>query len=45
MSLSVQIEVEILEKVAITATTNSTLELAGTKQETRKVKLPQIYAS
>lgn len=43
--ISLQIEVEILEKVAITATTNSTLGLAGTKKETREVKLPQIYAS
>ena len=42
--ISLQIEVEILEKVPITTTSSSALELTSTKKTTREVKLPQIRA-
>ena len=41
--ISVQIEVEVLEKVASSA--NDTLELASSKKETKQVQLPRIIAS
>lgn len=40
--ISVQIEVEVLEKVAIASPANSRLGLAGSRNE---IKLPKIYAS
>lgn len=40
--VSVQIEVEVLEKVAIPSSGNETLELAGGQKETKQVKLPQL---
>ena len=40
--VSVQIEVEVLEKVAIPSSGNETLELAGSQKETKQVKLPQL---
>ena len=43
--ISVQIEVEILEKVANPLSTNVTSELAVKRKETKEVKLPQIVAS
>lgn len=43
--ISVQIEVEILEKVANPIATNVTSELAVKRKEPREVKLPQIVAS
>ena len=43
--ISVQIEVEILEKVGISASANDTLELANTRKETKQVQLPRIVAS
>lgn len=43
--ISVQIEVEILEKVSNPLSTNLTPELVVNSKETREVKLPQIVAS
>ena len=43
--VSVQIEVEVLEKVALSSVANGTLELAGNTKETKQVNLPQIIAS
>ena len=43
--VSVQIEVEVLEKVAIASPANETLELAGSKKGTQQINLPQIIAS
>ena len=40
--VSVQIEVEVLEKVAIPSSENEILELAGSQKETKQVKLPQL---
>lgn len=42
--ISVQIEVEVLEKVA-SSSPNSNLEIARNKKESKSVKVPQIIAS
>ena len=43
--ISVQIEVEVLEKVAISSSTNENLELGSVRREAKQIKLPQIIAS
>ncbi|MDJ0688656.1 MAG: hypothetical protein QNJ41_09105 [Xenococcaceae cyanobacterium MO_188.B32] len=43
--VSVQIEVEVLEKVALSSVANGTLELGGSTKENKQVNLPQIIAS